>query len=65
MVLPSLLEGSIMNRPRCYNCQKFVRRLYIQVQRQGTRKMVPWGWVCENCQLRSTQLDTIATHLDV
>ena len=54
-----------MNRPRCYNCQKFVRRLYIQVQRVGNRKMVPWGWVCENCQLRSTQLDTIATHLDI
>jgi len=54
-----------MKRPRCFNCQKFVRRLYIQVQREGSRKMVPWGWVCESCQLRSTQLDTIATHLDV
>ena len=54
-----------MKRPRCFNCQKFVRRLYIQVQREGSRKMIPWGWVCEKCQIRDTNLNTIATHLDV
>ena len=41
-------------RPRCLECNHYVRRLYIQTQVNKKRELKAWGWVCTICQKRST-----------
>ena len=44
-----------MKRPRCFDCNKFVRRLYIQSRVDGKLKNITWGWTCTSCGKQSTQ----------